>query len=97
MLKAAARSHKYRQNALLLETGLRTAELIGLTWIAVDWNKQLWQSTKALNIDMTGAIGVLAHRKQSHVTDESLVNAVHQFETVTPTVEKRCKKGVIKI
>lgn len=46
---------------------------------------------------MTGAIGVLAHRKQSHVTDESLVNAVHQFETVTPTVEKRCKKGVIKI
>ena len=30
-LEAAARSHNYRQYALLLETGLRTTELIGLT------------------------------------------------------------------
>ena len=30
-LEAAERSHNYRQYALLLETGLRTAELIGLT------------------------------------------------------------------
>ena len=31
-LEAAKRSHNYRQYALLLETGLRTSEMIGLTW-----------------------------------------------------------------
>ena len=35
-LEAAKKSHNYRQYALLLETGLRTGELIGLTWDAVD-------------------------------------------------------------
>lgn len=35
-LEAAKRSHNYRQYSLLLETGLRTAELIGLTWDAID-------------------------------------------------------------
>ena len=30
----------YRQYALLLETGLRTAELVGLTWDAIDWKKR---------------------------------------------------------
>ena len=34
-LEAAKRSHNYRQYALLLETGLRTAELIGLTWDSI--------------------------------------------------------------
>ena len=38
-LEAAKRSHNYRQYALLLETGLRTGELIGLTWDAIDWKK----------------------------------------------------------
>lgn len=38
-LEAAKRSHNYRQYVLLLETGLRTAELIGLTWDAIDWKK----------------------------------------------------------
>lgn len=32
-LEVAKRSHNYRQYVLLLETGLRTAELIGLTWV----------------------------------------------------------------
>ena len=31
-LEAASRSHNYAQYALILETGLRTGELIGLTW-----------------------------------------------------------------
>ena len=35
-LEVAKRPHNYRQYALLLETGLRTAELIGLTWDAID-------------------------------------------------------------
>lgn len=35
-LKVAKRSHNYYQYALILETGLRTGELIGLTWDAID-------------------------------------------------------------
>ena len=35
-LETAKRSHNYRQYVLLLETGLRTSELIGLTWDAID-------------------------------------------------------------
>ena len=42
-LKAAQSSHNYRQYALILETGLRTGELIGLTWDAIDW--EAWTLT----------------------------------------------------
>ena len=35
-LEVAKRSHNYRQYVLLLETGLRTSEMIGLTWDAID-------------------------------------------------------------
>ena len=35
-LEVAKKSHNYFQYALILETGLRTGELIGLTWDAVD-------------------------------------------------------------
>lgn len=47
-LKAAQRSHNYRQYALLLETGLRTSELIGLTWDAIDWKKRTLTVNKTL-------------------------------------------------
>ena len=47
-LKAAEHSHNYRQYALLLETGLRTAELIGLTWDAIDWKKRTLTVNKSL-------------------------------------------------
>lgn len=39
-LQAAQRSHNYYQYALMLETGLRTGELIGLTWDEIDWDKR---------------------------------------------------------
>lgn len=47
-LETAKRSHNYRQYALLLETGLRTAELIGLTWDAIDWKKHTLTVNKSL-------------------------------------------------
>lgn len=47
-LEAAKRSHNYRQYALILETGLRTGELIGLTWDNVNWEKHTLSITKTL-------------------------------------------------
>jgi len=39
-LEVAKRSHNYNQYALILETGLRTGELVGLTWDSIDWEKR---------------------------------------------------------
>ena len=47
-LETAKRSHNYHQYALILETGLRTGELIGLTWDAIDWEKRTLTVNKAL-------------------------------------------------
>lgn len=47
-LEAAARSHNYRQYALLLETGLRTSEMIGLTWDSIDWKRHTLTVNKTL-------------------------------------------------
>jgi len=47
-LEVAKRSHNYRQYALLLETGLRTSEMIGLTWDAIDWKKRTLTVNKTL-------------------------------------------------
>ena len=35
-LEAVRHSHNYRQYALLLATGLRTSEMIGLTWDSIN-------------------------------------------------------------
>ena len=47
-LAVALNSHNYYQYALLLETGLRTGELIGLTWDAIDWEKRTLTVNKTL-------------------------------------------------
>ena len=47
-MEAAKRSHNYYQYALLLETGLRTGELVGLTWDAIDWEKRALTINKTL-------------------------------------------------
>ena len=47
-LEAAKRSHNYYQYALILETGLRTGELIGLTWDAVDLKNRRLTVNKTL-------------------------------------------------
>ena len=47
-LEAAKGSHNYAQYALILETGLRTGEMIGLTWDAVDWEKRTLTVNKTL-------------------------------------------------
>lgn len=47
-LRQAKRSHNYNQYALILETGLRTGELIGLTWDAIDFEKRTLTVNKTL-------------------------------------------------
>ena len=47
-LDAAKHSHNYAQYALILETGLRTGEMIGLTWDAIDWEKRTLTVNKTL-------------------------------------------------
>ncbi len=44
----AKRSHNYNQYALILETGLRTGEMIGLTWDAIDWKARTLTVNKTL-------------------------------------------------
>ena len=47
-LEVAKRSHNYLQYALILETGLRCGELVGLTWDAIDWEKRTLTVNKTL-------------------------------------------------
>lgn len=47
-LEVAKRPHNYYQYALILETGLRTGELIGLTWDAIDWENKTLTVNKTL-------------------------------------------------
>lgn len=52
-LEVARRSHNYHQYALILETGLRTGEMIGLTWDAIDWKKRTLTVNKTLEYRYT--------------------------------------------
>lgn len=47
-LEVAKQSHNYYQYALMLETGLRTGEMIGLTWDAIDFEKRTLTVNKTL-------------------------------------------------
>ena len=47
-LEVAKRSHNYCQYALILETGLRTGEIVGLTWDVIDWEKRTLTVNKTL-------------------------------------------------
>ena len=73
-LKAAQRSHNYRQYALLLETGLRTSELIGLTWDAIDWKK------RTLTVNKT-----LEYRHQNHVWRAGPPKTTSSYRTIPLT------------
>ncbi len=47
-LGTAKRSHNYYQYALILQTGLRTGEMIGLTWDSIDFEKRTLTVNKTL-------------------------------------------------
>lgn len=47
-LAAAKESHNYNQYSFILETGLRTGEMIGLTWDQIDWDQRTITVNKSL-------------------------------------------------
>ena len=70
-LEVAKRSHNYHKYALILETGLRTGELIGLTWDSIDWKNRTLTETKLSNIAMAKKPGELAPRRRFQVIEHS--------------------------
>lgn len=75
-LQTARRSHNYYQYALILETGLRTGELIGLTWDAVDLEK------KTLTVNKT-----LEYRHKQKYWSAGPPKTAHSYRTI-PLTEK---------
>ena len=73
-LEAARRSHNYRQYALLLETGLRTSEMIGLTWDSINWKKH------TLTVNKT-----LEYRHQTHIWRAGPPKTAHSYRTIPLT------------
>ncbi len=67
-LEAASRSHNYAQYALILETGLRTGELIGLTWDAIDWERRTLTVNKTLGSATNRRSGGQGRRRHSRAT-----------------------------
>ena len=67
-MDTAKRSHNHYQYALLLETGLRTGELIGLTWDAIDWTKRTLTVIKRWNTGTRRSAGGRGLPRRSRVT-----------------------------
>ena len=65
-LAVARRSHNYNQYALILETGLRTGELVGLTWDAVNFEKRTLTVNKTLEYRHSAGVWRAGPPKTQH-------------------------------
>ena len=90
-LEVAKRSHNYFQYALMLETGLRTGEMIGLTWDAIDWKKRTLTVNKTLEYRHKQGYWRAGPPKtqQSYRTIPLTSKAYAILEMVAATVSKR--------
>ena len=73
-MEAAKRSHNYAQYALILETGLRTGEVIGLTWDAIDFQN------RTLTVNKT-----LEYRHKQHFWCAGPPKTQHSYRTIPLT------------
>ena len=73
-LETAKRSHNYNQYALILETGLRTGEMIGLTWDAIDFQN------RTLTVNKT-----LEYRHKQHFWRAGPPKTQHSYRTIPLT------------
>ena len=90
-LEVAKRSHNYFQYALMLETGLRTGEMIGLTWDAIDWKKRTLTVNKTLEYRHKQGYWRAGPPKtqQSYRTIPLTLKAYAILEMVAATVSER--------
>ena len=73
-LETAKRSHNYNQYPLILETGLRTGEMIGLTWDAIDFQN------RTLTVNKT-----LEYRHKQHFWRAGPPKTQHSYRTIPLT------------
>ena len=73
-MEVAKRSHNYAQYALILETGLRTGEVIGLTWDATD------SQNRTLTVNKT-----LEYRHKQHFWRAGPPKTQHSYRTIPLT------------
>ncbi len=73
-LQTAKRSHNYAQYCLLLETGLRVGELIGLTFSCIDWEN------RTLTVDKS-----LEYRHSAKYWRAGPPKTVHSYRTIPLT------------
>ena len=90
-LEVAKRSHNYHQYAFLLETGLRTSEMIGLTWHDIDWENRTLTVRK--NVEYRYKVGKWragsTKSKASYRTIPLTNRAMEILELVYSTVKTR--------
>ena len=90
-LERARRSHNYWQYALILETGLRTGEIIGLTWDAIDISNRTLTVNKQLEYRFSSKIWRASSPKTKHSyrTLPLTQRAVDILQEVARTVKTR--------
>ena len=96
-LEAARRSHNYAQYALILETGLRTGELIGLTWDAIDWENRTLTVNKTLEFrHKQGTWRAGPPKTQQSYRTIPLTNSAYEIlQTVWNTRKNRKESAVL--
>lgn len=93
-MEVAKRSHNYFQYALILETGLRTGEMIGLTWDVIDWEKRTLTINKTLEFRHSQQYWRAGppKTKQSYRTIP-LTNRAYEILRSVQTARKQCKES----
>ena len=96
-LETAKSSHNYYQYALILETGLRTGEMIGLTWDAIDWEKRTITVNKTLEYRYKQGCWRAGPPKtqQSYRTIPLTNRAYEIFEELNSKRQKRKESGML--
>ncbi len=85
-LETAKRSHNYRQYVLLLETGLRTSEMIGLTWE--------FHRLKKADIDRQQDTGISTQYKNMAFRSSKVEKQLPHYSADKPGI--RCIKIVLR-
>ena len=90
-LEVAKRSHNFAQYQLILETGLRTGELVGLTWDAINWKKRTLTINKTLEYRHNQKIWQAGPPKTQH-SYRTIPLTNHAYEILQDMQAKACSR-----